>query len=295
MKNPFSQRIVALIGFFGMLLIFILFYVMNILQTRQSDHDLTIWIHNNQNPPAFDGSWHNNIIDETKLTKNRIQFEKARSLGDENQCSTIPDELLQKQCMNVIVAWKIGNSDDVTLCDLYKDAQEKDRCKNDMWLRLAISQGAAKYCRNIGDESMRENCILRIGNIHAEQGDTRACQDDDIWCQSVAKRAQMIQKRNIEWCWDPWGWEFQGCVRDVIIGILKKDGNSDYCKTIKEKESIPSLLCQEQSLRITYNTNLKSLLREAVKTQNIHLCEGDPILSTDCIARYKSIETILSP
>lgn len=69
-----------------------------------------------------------------------------------------------------------------------------------MSIRLATSKGSTKYCRNIEDEMMRQNCLSQVANTHAEKGDAELCQNDDISCQSTAQRVRMIEKRSMNEC-----------------------------------------------------------------------------------------------
>ena len=69
-----------------------------------------------------------------------------------------------------------------------------------MSIRLATSKGSTKYCRDIEDEMMRQNCLSQVANTRAEQGDAELCQNDDISCQNTAQRVQMIEKRSIDGC-----------------------------------------------------------------------------------------------
>ena len=294
MKSVFSRKIFALIGFLLMIVTLAGLYAWNIF-SWSNIHLL------NHGPPElitgkqFTDSWWDMIAQEAMRTNDRIQLEKAQYTFDEKQCGAIQNELSREQCKNIVIALKIGNSDDLKMCDTYEDISEKDRCKINISIRLASLKGSTKYCRNIEDETIRQNCLSQVANTRAKQGDASLCQSDDISCQKMAQHVQMIEKRSIDGCWNTESTEFLSCTWDVVSGILRKDGDGRWCETIKETNPLIYLSCQEQSLLITYNMKLASLLREAVTNQNIHLCEKDPIFSKDCIARYKSIEAILSP
>ena len=289
----FSRRVYALAGFFLMIVTLAGLYAWNMF-SWSNKHLL------NHGPPElitgkqFIDSWWDIIAQETRRINDRIQFERARSSNDEKQCSKVQDDFVRDQCKSIIIATKIGNSNDLKVCNLYEDTTEKNRCQTEISLRLATSQGGIKYCRDIEDEITRQICLSRVAIVHAEQGDAKMCQSDDMVCQQAAKRVQRIQDRNIDECWNHWLMEFQMCVQDMIAGILKKDGDGHWCETIKEKSPTLYLSCREQSLQIVNNLRLESNLRKAIGSKDPQFCASDLWTQAECAKRYKSIEAIIS-
>lgn len=66
------------------------------------------------------------MVQETIRINDRIQLEKAQSTLDKKQCGAIQNELSREQCKSTVIALKIGNSDDLKMCDIYEDASERD-------------------------------------------------------------------------------------------------------------------------------------------------------------------------